>query len=176
MDPQRNRNSCMIGVMDAHTFIYSNNNGIQRSTDQGATWQRASDFQPRSKIPVLFKKKFYLCTSQGIVVSKDKGATWQLEGSEIDLAQGPCFGADEKTMVATGPKGVFKTVDAGKTWKQVAALRDRVDGKEPFDVGWFGDYAWDPINNVVYATRMTCPAVKFELGPPGKPKPAQRRN
>jgi hypothetical protein len=97
------RHSCMIGVIDAHTFIYSNNNGIQRSTDQGATWQRVSDFQPRSKIPVLFKKKFYLCTSQGLIVSKDKGATWQLQGSAIDLAQGPCFGADEVGLELTLP-------------------------------------------------------------------------
>lgn len=92
-----------------------------------------------------------------------------------DLAQGPDFGADEKTMVATGPKGVFKTIDSGKTWTQVAGLRGGVDGKAAYDVGWFGDYTWDPINNVVYATRMTCPAVKVELGPSPKSKLGVRR-
>ena len=81
MDPVANKDNCMIGVMDAKTFVYSFANGIQRSTDQGATWTKVSAFQPRSKVPVLFQGSHYLCTSNGLIVSKDHGATWKTQGA-----------------------------------------------------------------------------------------------
>jgi hypothetical protein len=124
MDPQRNRNACMIGVLDAHTFIYSNNNGIHRSTDQGATWTQVSDFQPRSKIPVLFKKKFYLCTSQGLIVSKDKGATWQRQGSEMISPRDPISAPTKRRWSRPVRKGFSRpSIPArhGHRWPACAA-------------------------------------------------------
>jgi photosystem II stability/assembly factor-like uncharacterized protein len=175
MDPQSKRDSCMIGVMDADTFVYSNGNGIHRSTDQGATWTQVSPLQPRSKIPVLFENVHYLCTSKGLIASKDKGATWQVQGTAVDISQGPFFGADKKTMVAAGPQGVYKTVDAGATWTKVSALRSNLDPLYTYSTNWFGCYTWDPVNDILYATAMSHPAFKNELAPAATSKAVRRR-
>ena len=57
-------------------------------------------------------------------------------------------------------------------------VADRVAGLKPNERGqgfsfatkWFGCYAWDPVNNVLYASTMGNPAFKLELGklPPGR--------
>ena len=171
MNPVAKRDNCMIGVMDAKTFVYSFANGIQRSTDEGATWTKVSEFQPRSKIPVLFQGAHYLCTSKGLIASKDHGATWQTQGEPVDLWQGPFFGADEKTMVAAGPKGVYKTTNAGKTWAKVSDLRTNLDPLYTYAPQWFGGYTWDPVNDVIYATAMAHPAFKNQLSGGVKSKP-----
>ncbi|MBS0263449.1 MAG: hypothetical protein JSS02_16025 [Planctomycetes bacterium] len=165
MDPQRQREECMIGVLNAHTFIYSQANGIHRSTDSGVTWTRVSDLQPRSKIPVLFEKAHYLCTTSGLIVSRDLGATWQRQGAKVDLWQGPFFGADENTLVAVGPQGIYKTTDAGNSWTRLCGLRPNPNRAFSFSPNWFGTYAWDPIHNVIYATCMSHPAYRLELSP-----------
>lgn len=163
MDPNwQKQDGCMIGVMDAETYIFSFGDGIHRSTDGGQTWADVSPLQPRSKVPVLFNGAHYLCTSNGLIVSKDKGATWSVQGESVDIWQGPLFGADEKTIVAAGPKGVFKTIDAGAKWTKISELHPP-EKSYPFHTKWFGTYTWDPVNDVLYATAMSHPAFKKEL-------------
>jgi len=163
MDAVKKKDECMIGVLDAKTFVYSYANGIHRSTDQGGTWSEVSKLQPRSKVPVLFNKAHYLCTSQGLLVSRDLGATWKVQGEAVDLWQGPFFGADEKTIVAAGPQGIYKSTNSGEKWTKVSDLRP--NSKEfSFSPKWYGSYVWDPQRDVVYSTCMGHPAFKNVLG------------
>jgi len=166
MDPVKKMDECMIGVMDETTFIYSYANGIHRSTDAGATWTQVSASQPRSKIPVLFKKTHYLCTSEGLIASHDLGATWHTQGEAVDIWQGPFFGADEKTMVAAGPQGIYKTTDGGKTWTKISGLRPNLNQHFSFATKWYGCYSWDPVNDAIYTTCMSHPAFKNPLSAP----------
>ncbi|HEY2250507.1 MAG TPA: hypothetical protein VGH74_05585 [Planctomycetaceae bacterium] len=168
MDPVKKMDECMIGVMDAHTFIYSFANGIHRSTDDGTTWTQVSRSQPRSKIPVLFKNVHYLCTSAGLLVSRDLGATWQIQGEAVDIWQGPFFGPDEKTMVAAGPQEIYKTTTGGTSWTKISGLRPNVNQNFSFTTKWFGAYSWDPVHDVIYATAMSHPAFKNEVSPAGE--------
>jgi len=168
MDPVRKMDQCMIGVMDEKTFIYSYANGIHRSTDAGETWTQVSESQPRSKIPVLFKKTHYLCTSKGLIASSDFGATWETQGEAVDIWQGPFFGADENTIVAAGPQGIYKTTDAGKTWTKISGLRPNLNKNFSFATKWYGCYAWDPVNDAIYATCMSHPAFMNQLSVPSK--------
>jgi photosystem II stability/assembly factor-like uncharacterized protein len=163
MDPVRKKDECMIGVLNAETFVYSYANGIQRSTDGGATWKQVSEFQPRSKIPVLFQKSHYLCTSAGLIVSRDLGATWQGQGAAVDLWQGPFFGANEQAMVAAGPQGIYKTTDAGAHWTKISNLRPNPNKNFSFSTNWFGTYTWDPVHDILYATAMSHPAFQRPL-------------
>jgi photosystem II stability/assembly factor-like uncharacterized protein len=168
MDPVKNKDECMIGVLDSKTLIYSYANGIQRSTDQGRTWNEVSKLQPRSKIPILFNKAHYLCTSEGLAVSSDLGATWKVQGSKVDIWQGPWFGADENSIVAIGPEGIFKTTTGGKEWTKVSALRPSAANLFSFSPKWYGGYAWDPKNDIVYTTCMAYPVFKNLLKQPGQ--------
>jgi Uncharacterized protein related to plant photosystem II stability/assembly factor len=154
----------MVGVIDADTLIYSNNNGINRSTDHGKTWTKVADATTRNKVAVMFKGVCYVGTDKGLLVSKDKGATWETQGSAIDILHGPQFGADEKTMVIVNNSGMHKSVDAGATWELITPLTSRPAQYPIGDVSWFGRYAWDPINNVCYATAIGNPVFKKELG------------
>jgi hypothetical protein len=157
----------MIGVMDATTFIYSNGNGISRSTDQGATWAQVSTVNPLAMTPMMFKGTAYLGTATGLLVSKDKGASWQLQGASLNIYQGPFFGADEKAMVVVGLQGVYKSTNAGAAWTKVAPICPPIAGNTfyTFEPSWFGCYSWDPINDIVYATAETNPAFKYQLSP-----------
>lgn len=97
-----------------------------------------------------------------LLVSKDLGASWQEQGAAVNIWQGPLFGRDEKEMLVIGRDAVFMTRNAGETWKQVAGLKPKESGFL-FTPNWFGCYAWDPVNNILYASSMGKPVYKMEL-------------
>jgi len=154
----------MAGVLDATTVIYSNGDGIHRSTDAGVTWAKVSPVNPQTRIPVLFQGAHYLGGTNGLLVSEDKGASWRAQGAAVNLWQGPFFGQDRRELLVVGKDGAFVTRDAGATWKPVAGLKPK--GKEKgfnFTPNWFGCYAWDPVKNILYASAMGNPVFKLEL-------------
>jgi len=152
----------MVGALDATTLIYAKGEGIQRSTDRGATWVKVSAANPQTRIPVLFRGAHYLGTTNGLLVSQDKGASWQEQGAAVNIWLGPFFGRNEKEMVVVGKDGAFITKDAGGTWRQLAGLKPK-EGGFVFSPNWFGCYAWDPINNILYASAMGNPVYKLDL-------------
>jgi photosystem II stability/assembly factor-like uncharacterized protein len=152
----------MVGALDATTLIYSKGEGIYRSTDTGVTWAKVSSANPQTRIPVLFQGAHYLGSTNGLLISKDKGASWREQGTAVDIWQGPFFGRDEREMVIIGKDGVSRTKDAGETWRHVADLKPKESGFV-FTTNWFGCYAWDPVNNILYASAMGNPVYKIEL-------------
>ncbi|MFM8470336.1 MAG: WD40/YVTN/BNR-like repeat-containing protein, partial [Limisphaerales bacterium] len=110
----------MAGVVDATTVIYSNGDGIHRSTDAGMTWAKVSPVNPQTRIPVLFQGAHFLGSTNGLLVSEDKGANWRAQGAAVNIWQGPFFGRDKREMQVVGKDGVSVTRDAGATWKPVA--------------------------------------------------------
>ncbi|MBN1420930.1 MAG: hypothetical protein JXP34_19320 [Planctomycetes bacterium] len=146
-----------VGVVDAKTLLLHRGGGIERSTDGGATWTTVSDLNPESRVAVVFKGLVYWVGSEGLIASGDRGKTWEVRGRAVDAAMGPFFGEDERHAVVVGAKGFFETTDGGTTWKEAAPLPApgcRVD--------WFGNYAWDPVGNVLYFANMGQPARKYE--------------
>jgi photosystem II stability/assembly factor-like uncharacterized protein len=158
----RERNS-MVGALDAATLIYSRGEGVFRSTDTGLTWTKVSAANPQTRIPVLFRGAYYLGTATGLLVSQDKGATWQAQGAPVNIWLGPFFGRDATAMVVVGKDGVFMTKQAGESWTRLAALKPK-EGNYVFSPNWFGCYAWDPVNHLLYASAMGNPVYKLELG------------
>ena len=61
-----------------------------------------------------------------------------------------------------GKDGVFITKNAGETWAQTAGLKPK-EGNNTFNVNWFGCYAWDPVNRMLYASRMGAPVYRLDL-------------
>lgn len=152
----------MVGALDATTLIYANGDGIHRSKDAGVTWTRVSSANPQTRIPVLFRGAHYLGSTNGLLVSRDRGASWEEQGAPVNIWQGPFFGRNEKEMLVVGKEGCFMTRDAGSTWKLVASLKP-MEGGFVFAPNWFGCYAWDPVNNVLYASSMGNPVYRLEL-------------
>ncbi len=152
----------MVGALDETIFIYSKGEGIERSSDTGATWTKVSDATPQTRIPVLFRGAHYLGTATGLLVSKDKGANWQTQGAGVNVWLGPFFGQDAKQIVVVGKEGVFITDDAGESWKRAAGLKPK-EGNYVFNPNWFGCYAWDPGNRLLYASAMGNPVYKLQL-------------
>ena len=115
-----------------------------------------------TSIPIFFNGAYYLGTSTGLLVSQDQGATWQKQGSEVSIWQGPFFGRDERSMLVVGEEHVLVTNDGGTHWKRVAAVKPKADDFL-FTANWFGCYAWDPVNQILYASSMVNPVFKLNL-------------
>jgi photosystem II stability/assembly factor-like uncharacterized protein len=156
----------MLGALSASTLIYSKDDGIHHSTDAGETWTKVSPVNPQTRIPVLFRGANYLGATNGLFVSKDLGATWHAQGVPVNIWLGPFFGRDETEMLVVGKEGVFVTKNAGEIWTRVAGLKPKERGFL-FNSNWFGCYAWDPINNILYSSAMGNPVYKMELGKAG---------
>jgi len=148
-----------VGVFDEKTLLAGKKGeGLVRSADGGATWAKVADPGTSAQVVYVFKGAAYLMTEKGLLASKDKGATWAVQGAAVKAAIGPYFGKDENHMVAVGPAGIYRTKDAGKTWDVVAPLAPRIDYK-----GAGCCYAWDPVNNIFYASQMGKPTFKLQL-------------
>jgi hypothetical protein len=164
----------MVGVIDSNTFIYSTGTGVQRSTDRGQNWSQVATVAPSVYTPVMFKGKCYLGAGTSLLVSSDKGATWQAQGLALTypIYRGPCFGADENTFVVatytgdvqTGPRYVYKTIDAGAHWTLLSSDGPPVSSTQFHTMStWWGSMTWDPINNVLYTAAISNPAYKKQL-------------
>lgn len=165
-----------LGVVDANIFLTSKGQGLLRSTDQGKTWNKASDFTPISRVmqsmngvhyffakdPAAPTDKKNPATFQSfLIVSKDKGATWTKQGATADAAWGPIFGKDDKHMITLGKKGmIIESTDAGETWKDVIAVPAK--GYDTSRPGWFTNIAYDPKSDTFYVSKMGLPALKYE--------------
>lgn len=149
-----------VGIFDDHTLVTTKGAGILRSTDAGSTWAKASDLQPVGRVVRTYGGVAWWLGKEGLLVSTDHGATWTVRGTPVEASLGPWFQSDRHIMVA-GKKGFFETVDAGQTWMPVAPLPEKFDVPMP---GWFTNAGWDPVHDVLYASRMGKGTYKWERG------------
>jgi photosystem II stability/assembly factor-like uncharacterized protein len=151
-----------VGVVEANTLVRWSGTaaGIERSADRGATWTKVSDEMPSGHVMVVFKEACYWVGQKGLLVSKDKGVTWAWQGQPVPAAWGPYFGKDENHIVVAAKGGLQETTDGGQTWSLVAPLPEMF--KNPPGPGWFLNLAFDPVNNVFYASWMGKPAYRFQ--------------
>jgi hypothetical protein len=150
-----------VGVFGEKTFVAvkGKDPGIQRSDDGGATWEKVSDLAPSGRAMRWCNGAGFWTSKQGLLVSKDKGATWQVQGALVEMSAGPYFGKDEKNLVVAGVNGLLKSADAGETWKLAAPYPDKMKYEAR---GWFGNFAWDSVNDILYASVMGQPAFRWE--------------
>jgi acetyl esterase/lipase len=147
-----------FGVFDHDTLVTSRGDGIERSTDGGATWKKVSEVNPTGRVMVHYRGAGYWLWDRGILASKDKGATWSPQGSAVSAWFGPFFGKDARHRVVVGKAGFHETTDGGATWSVVAPLPEVQDFNGP----WYPNYAWDWQADIFYASRMGKPAYRFE--------------
>ena len=161
-----------VGVFDLNAYVATRGDGILRSADGGATWKKVSDITPTGRVLCVVKGVGYWLTTTGLLVSTDRGKTWQQQGSALEAAWGPFFGKDEKEIVVAARRdkveGLWKTEDAGTTWKRVAPF-PQFTGERPdwtpskyWAAGWFFNFGWDWKNDTLYASRMGNPTVAYK--------------
>jgi photosystem II stability/assembly factor-like uncharacterized protein len=171
------KNFRSVGVFDEKTYVATkvNEDGIVRSTDGGATWTKVSDHTPTGLACRVFNGVGYWTAAKrernareevqkylplGLLVSKDKGATWEVQGGPIAAGAGPYFGKDEKNIMVVTREGLKTTDDGGANWTLAAPFP--AGGYDFSPDGWFANFAWDPVHEVFYVSRMGKPAMKFE--------------
>lgn len=108
---------------------YANN--IQRSLDQGKTWQLVkSNLLTVSKGVGVYnlladpedESIVYAGTGTGLFVSKDKGSTWSILSDELidtaimSIAMNPKYPLE---MFVFKPSGLIKSNDGGLTWRDI---------------------------------------------------------
>ncbi|HZL34548.1 MAG TPA: hypothetical protein VFC78_04505 [Tepidisphaeraceae bacterium] len=147
-----------VGIFDDKTLLTTKGGGILRSTDAGSTWAKVSDLQPIGRVVQVYKNVAWWLGKEGLLVSTDKGATWSTQGKPVDASFGPWFASKKHLMVA-GKKGFFQTTDGGQSWILIAPIPAGFDVPMP---GWFTNPAWDPIHDVLYASKMGMPTYKLE--------------
>ncbi|MEX2213146.1 MAG: hypothetical protein WD768_03395 [Phycisphaeraceae bacterium] len=157
-----NQNNVALGMFDAKALLASRGEGLWRSTDAGQNWKPVAlkgdlaNIKLAAPTMTLRNSIGYWCTDKGIITSKDKGETWSLL-SDIKAVFGPHFGKTDSHMVVVTKDGFHESKDGGKTWTKAAPLPDK------FGVGLVGhNYAWDPVNDLFYASTMGNPTFKFE--------------
>lgn len=153
-----------LGIFNAKTLVYTQKGkGIQRSTDAGQTWTKVADVEPVGRVMQVVNGKAYWLGSAGLLVSLDEGATWTVQGSPVEASIGPMFDPrDLNRIVVAGIKGIFRSPDGGKTWKQVTSLPPGADLPKP---GWYSTVAWDPVGDVFYVSKMGNPTYRFAAKP-----------
>ncbi|MEQ1933286.1 MAG: glycoside hydrolase, partial [Fimbriimonadaceae bacterium] len=149
-----------------HTFFMGvNNGGVWKTNDAGRTWKPIFDDQPtgsigdvavcESKPNVIYVgsgeglQRPDLSTGDGMYKTVDGGKTWQHLGlKNAQQIGGICVDAKDPDRVfvaalghpygANEERGVFRSLDGGKTWKKVlyrdvdtGAIQVTLDPKDP---------------------------------------------
>jgi photosystem II stability/assembly factor-like uncharacterized protein len=179
------RGRAVAGVPSEPNIFYIGNDdgGVWKSTDYGNSWDPIFDKEPTSSIGAIAVSAsdpnvVYVGTGEGIIRpdqatgmgmyrSTDAGKTWDFIGlrETQDIAMIAIDPHDSnRVFVAAlghvyGPnreRGIFRSMDGGKTWKQVLYINEYTSGD---------DIEMDPRNpDVLYATMWQQQQAPWENG------------
>jgi photosystem II stability/assembly factor-like uncharacterized protein len=179
------RGRAVAGVPSEPNVFYIGNDdgGVWKSTDYGNSWQPIFDKEPTSSIGAIAvaisdPDVIYVgtgestirpdqATGMGMYKSTDAGKTWQFIGlketQDIAMIAVDPHNPDRVFAAAMGhvygpnpERGIFRSLDGGKTWKKVLYTNEYVSGD---------DVEIDPANpNIVYATMWQQQQAPWENG------------
>jgi photosystem II stability/assembly factor-like uncharacterized protein len=153
------RTRALAGVpsQPATFYLGAVNGGVWKTTDAGATWHSVWDNEPSGSIGTIAVSKsepntIYvgsgeglqrpdLSTGDGVYKSTDGGVSW----THLGLSNGQQIGqiaidpndANRVFVAVTGhpygpneERGLFRSIDGGKTWKKVLYVNDKTGASE----------------------------------------------
>jgi len=142
-----------VAALSDQTLLVASDQGLLRSTDAGANWQRQKLGLANSVSAVAASARdanlVVAATPLGFFLSHDAGATWQqvsrgLEaGAFHSLALLP---GDDRLVFAATKSGLLRSVDQGRTWER------RGSGLPLSDIAGL---AFAPDGRSVYASDFT---------------------
>jgi photosystem II stability/assembly factor-like uncharacterized protein len=127
-----------ISPVDPNMILLScDMSGVYRSTDGGKNWELIPYRQLTSSTevrpvwhPTDRNVAFYAGRFGGpLKTSRDKGQTWSnVPGSPSGVSAIGIDPGHPQLMLAGGRRGIYRSTDAGKSWKEVGAVRGRLLG------------------------------------------------
>ncbi|HVU47912.1 MAG TPA: hypothetical protein VHD85_17400 [Terracidiphilus sp.] len=142
-----------------HLYLGTTNSWLYESTDGGLNWHRLAKLSPEdgfvldsivvdeSHPTTLYVGMWKNSDNGGLWISHDSGHTWtesaEFKGQPVHaIVQAP---SDPQMLIAGTLAGVFRSSDAGATWKQISPVGDR-------EIHEIESLAVDPKNDeIVYA-------------------------
>lgn len=111
---------------DPSTVYLAAGNGLIRMTEKGTRWKilTGSDLTEVRDVSVGSDNAIWFGYSAGIRVSRDRGKTWSEVSAGLHRKYTETLRVDRTNpsrVFAGGEEGVFRTDDAGKTWKLAGA-------------------------------------------------------
>lgn len=155
------------GVVNENVFLAGNDDGIYRSTDQGKSFNKVSDFKTLGKNPVRYGDNFYWATEQGVVISSDEGANWKLLGESLPgVLYGPFFGKRESSLLVVNEEGLYISKNSGQSWQKIAnyfAPPQSAHNGEYNVVHPTNSYGWDEERGIVYVAGLGGDVYKLSI-------------
>lgn len=149
------------GMLTINCIVYHLDGQVHLTRDIGQTSTVVASFTPNVEWPVTYGDEMFWTTENGLYVSRDSCETWQKVDGPWNTSYpkyGPYFGGSAEVFVVVSAAGVYKTTDAGDTWKKIADYH-APDGAERTHWGW------DHIRNVLYVAGHCGEMYRLELGP-----------
>ncbi|HEY3840677.1 MAG TPA: hypothetical protein VGL72_29095 [Bryobacteraceae bacterium] len=113
---------------DPSTLYVSAGNALIRMTDHGQNWKFLTGSDITELRDVALDRNapgtIYFAYCHGIRVSHDRGTTWQEIGSSLHRKYTEAIRVDRRkagVLLAGGEEGIFRSEDAGKTWRIAGA-------------------------------------------------------
>ena len=162
-------------VIDANTFLVgtssSDNAGIFRSSDAGATWTKVFD-APMHGTPVIDDGTISWLTTDGwLAVSRDGGDTFERAESpttETGRGRPTLLRLPDGSLAAVGERSIVVSADLGATWREIGPPLPY----EPLGVAYSAArstfYVWTASCNVGGANPVTERGImQYEIGSDG---------
>lgn len=130
-----------IGKHNGAIYAGMNYGGIQRTTDNGASWVPLSGGFPEEKqVSQLVSdgRKLYAVTWGGLFVTADDGETWQNIpiGEEASTVMTALIVNGDTLWAAISGEGIFTSTDAGARWKRMT--KGLPEGADINQLAWSG--------------------------------------
>jgi len=140
-----------LGLAAGGVLLLGSDEGIQRSTDQGQSWDTVSLVQVLGPFPTRYQDQLYWPAVDGVYVSKDEGASWIRYGSELEgCVWGPYFDGSSKRCFVVSKAGIHFTDNSGVDWAFISPDPSEVYVPDHPANG----YGWDPQARILYASAM----------------------
>ena len=117
-----------LAVSGKTVYVGTQNGGILRSLDEGASWTDVSQNLPHweatqygvSDLTVV-GTTIYASANNGVIRSTDDGDTWMMVNAGLDEEHVGGFITDGTTLYGSNPGGIFRLKDGADRWEHVAS-------------------------------------------------------